>query len=61
MASQLQHFECHLFVSGRDRLLPLLPQEAGPRRAAIFAPIEQERLIDPRFRKLLATLEFVTQ
>lgn len=56
-----QYFECHLYVSGHDRLAPLLPQELGPRYVARFAPIEQEALFDPGFRRLLAALDIVTQ
>lgn len=61
MATQPQYFECHLYVSGRDRLLPLLPRETGPRRVATFAAIEPDRLVDPGFRRLLAALDLVTQ
>jgi hypothetical protein len=50
-------FECHIYVSGRGIMSFRLPTESGLKRAARFEPLEYDDLIDPGFRRLLATFE----
>ncbi|HEY6736184.1 MAG TPA: hypothetical protein VI322_00555 [Candidatus Saccharimonadia bacterium] len=52
-------FECQLYISGRDRLTYHLPASTKPRKIARFKSPSYDELVDPAFRKLLATFEAI--
>jgi len=56
-----QVFDCQLYVSKRGMLTVNMPQETGPVRVARLQPLKYDELIDPAFRKLLATFESIPQ
>jgi hypothetical protein len=52
-------FECHMYVTKFDELSMMLPVEDGPQRVARLEPMTHDKLIDPKFRRLLAAFESV--
>lgn len=50
-------FECHLYISARDRLKYNLPIEPGPKKVIRLTAPDYEQLVDPAFRRLLAAFE----
>lgn len=60
MNSNINQFECHMYVSARGTIGALLPYETGPRRVVRLEPMAHRNLVDPSFRKLLAAFESVS-
>jgi hypothetical protein len=54
-------FECHLYISHQNKMRFRLPAESGPQRIALLEPLDHDKLIDPRFRRLLAAFESLPQ
>ena len=52
-------FECQIYVPARGAISFRLPVESGPKRIARFQPLGYDELIDPAFRRLLATFNRV--
>jgi hypothetical protein len=59
MASSLSEhtFVCQMYVTPRGLMAMNMPQEAGPIQAARLEPLDYNELIEPGFRRLLATFE----
>jgi hypothetical protein len=55
--ASMHTFECNIYVPARGPMRYQLPTESGPRRVARFQPLGYDELIDPGFRRLLATFE----
>lgn len=60
-ASGAHTFDCQLYVSRRGVMTLRVPTESGPIRIALLKPLDYDELVDPGFRKLLATFESLPQ
>jgi hypothetical protein len=50
-------FDCQMYVSSHGAMRLNVPSENGPVRIARLKPLDYDELVDPSFRKLLATFE----
>ena len=56
-AAEPYSFECRLYVSSLGPMKPVLDRAGEPRKLIAFRPIEYDKLVDPAFRRLIATFE----
>jgi hypothetical protein len=57
MRKEKYQFECHMYVGVRGELTLKMPIETGPRKVVRLQSVDHDVLIQPGFRKLLATFE----